>query len=68
MFEPYRSLAEALYRNAIFNANRENEDRMQLYLMLAVLIGKLAPLLTLMTVSMLIYCLLLWLLRTKKIF
>jgi len=68
IFEPYRSLAEILYRNAVFNANQENEARMRLYLILAVLIGKLAPLLTLMTVSMLIYCLLLWLLKTRKVF
>ena len=68
IFEPYRSLAEILYRNAVFNANQENEARMRLYLILAVLIGKLAPLLTLMTASMLIYCLLLWLLKTRKVF
>jgi len=68
IFEPYRSLAEALYRSAMFNANQENKDRMRLYLTLAVLIAKLAPLLTLMTASMLIYCLLLWLLKTKKVF
>mgnify|MGYP005649001637 CR=1 FL=1 len=67
IFEPYRSLAEILYRNAVFNANQENEDRMRLYLILAVLIAKLAPLLTLMTVSMIIYCMLLWLLKTQKI-
>jgi len=68
IFEPYRSLAEILYRNAVFNANQENEARMRLYLILAVLIGKLAPLLTLMTASMLIYCLLLWLLKTREVF
>jgi len=68
IFEPYRSLAEILYRSAVSNANQENEDMMRLYLALAILIGKLAPLLTLMTLSMLIYCLLLWLLKTRKVF
>jgi len=68
IFEPYRSLAEALYRSAMFNADQENEATMRLYLTLAVLIAKLAPLLTLMTVSTLIYCLLLWFLKTKKVF
>jgi len=68
LFEPYRSLAEALYREAQSNAGQENEDKMQLYLILAVLIAKLAPILTLMTVTMLAYCLLLWLLKTKEVF
>jgi len=68
LFEPYRSLAETLYRSAIFNADQENEDRMQLYLILAILTAKLAPILTLITVTMVIYCLLLWLLKTKRVF
>ncbi len=68
LFEPYRSLAEALYRSAAFNADRENEARMRFYLILAALIAKLAPLLTLMTATMLIFCLLLWLLKTKRVF
>ena len=68
IFEPYRSLADSLYRSAIFNANCENEAKMRLYLMLAVLIAKLAPILTLMTVTVFIYGLLLWLLKTKEVF
>jgi len=68
LFEPYRSLAETLYREALSNAVQKNEDKMQLYLILAVLIAKLAPILTLMTVTMLAYCLLLWLLKTKGVF
>jgi len=68
LFEPYRSLAETLYRNAMFNADRENEARMRLYLALAVLIAKLSPILTLMTVIGFIYCSLLWLLKTRKVF
>jgi len=66
--EPYRSLAEALFRNALSNANHENEDKMYLYLIAAALIAKMAPILTLITLTMLIYCLLLWLLKTKKVF
>jgi len=68
LFEPYRSLAETLYRDAIFNADQENEAKMRLYLALAVLIAKLAPILTLITVTMLIYCLLMWLLITNGVF
>jgi len=67
LFEPYRSLAEALYRNAVFNADRENEARMKFYLASAVLIAKLAPLLTLITVMTFIFCSLLWFLKTKKV-
>ena len=68
LFEPYRSIAEILYKNAMLNADQENEDKMRLYLIFAVLVAKLAPILTLITVTMFIYCLLLWILKTKKVF
>ncbi|HIE19057.1 TPA: hypothetical protein EYP75_04960 [Candidatus Bathyarchaeota archaeon] len=68
LFEPYRSIAEILYRNAMFNADQENEDIMRLYLISATLIAKLSPLLTLITVTMVIYCFLLWILKTKEVF
>ena len=66
VFEPYRSIAEALYKAALLNANQENEARMRLYLMLAVLIAKTAPILTLMTGVMLVFCSLLLLLKAKR--
>jgi len=68
LFEPYRSIAETLYKGAVFNADRKNEDRMQIYLIAAILIAKLAPILTLITVTLLVYCLLLFLLKARKVF
>jgi len=68
LFEPFRSLAEAIFRVAELNAKPETEDRMTICLVVAILIAKLAPLLTLVTVAALIYCSLLWLLKTKNVF
>jgi hypothetical protein len=67
LFEPYRSLTETLYKAALLNADQENEVKMTLYLMLAVLIAKTAPLLTMMTAVTLAFCLLLLLLRSKRV-
>ena len=68
IFEPFRSLAIFLYRNAVLNADQERENIMLIYLALAILVARMAPLLTLMTVVALIYCLLLWILKNKGVF
>jgi len=67
IFEPFRSIAMFLYRNAVFNADQKRENIMIFYLVSATLIAKIAPLLTLMAVVTLIYCLLLWILKNKGV-
>jgi len=68
LFEPFRSLAEALFRVAQINAKPETEGRMAIFLILAILIAKLSPILTLITAAALIYFSILWLLKIKDVF
>jgi len=51
LHQPYKFLAELLYRQALLNANEESIAEMQLYLAAALFIARLAPLLTLVTIS-----------------
>jgi len=67
-FEPYRLIAKILFDAAVKNANREREDAMRLYLIFAALTAKLAPILTLMTIIMIVYCLLILILKFKGVF
>ncbi len=67
-FEPYRSIAKILFDAAVRNANQESEDTMRFYLIFAALTAKLAPILTLMTIIMLIYCLLILILKFEGVF
>jgi len=66
--QPYKFLAELLYRQAFLNAREENAARMQLYLVAAVLVAKLAPVLTLITVSGVLFGAILLALREKGVF
>ena len=68
VFEPYRSIAKILFDVAVRNANREREDALRLYLIFAALTAKLAPILTLITVIMVVYCLLILILKLEDVF
>jgi len=68
VFEPYKSIAKILFNAAVRNANREREDAMKLYLIFAALTAKLAPILTLITVIMIVYCLLILILKLEDVF
>ena len=68
VFQPYKFLAELLYRQAFLNAREENTAKMELFLAAAVLIARLAPLLTLITVSGILFGAILWALREEGVF
>ena len=67
-FQPYRLIAKILFDAAVRNANREREDALRLYLVFAALTAKLAPILTLMTIIMIVYCLLILILKFEGVF
>jgi len=66
--QPYKFLAESLYRQALQNANEEGVTEMQFYLGAALLIARLAPLLTLITISGVLFGALLLALSRKGVF
>lgn len=68
VFQPYKFLAELLYRQALLNAQEENTVKMQIYLAAAVLVSRLAPLLTLVTISAVLFGAILLALREKGVF
>ncbi len=68
IFQPYKFLAELLYRQAFLNAREENTEEMQLFLAVAVLVARLAPLLTLITVSGILFGAILLALREEGVF
>jgi hypothetical protein len=67
-YQPYKFLAGLLYEQAIDNAKQETVTEMHLYLAAALMIARLAPLLTLITVSGLLFAALMWILKTKGVF
>lgn len=68
VFQPYKFLAELLYRQAFLNAKEENTEEMQVLLAAAVLVARLAPLLTLITVSGVSFGAILLALREEGVF
>ena len=68
VFQPYKFLAEVLYRQAFLNAREDNLEEMQIYLAATVLVARLAPVLTLITVSGILFGAVLLALRDKGVF
>jgi hypothetical protein len=65
--QPYKYLAELLFLEAISNARSESEANMHLYLVIAVLVAKLTPLLMLLTISSTLFFAVLWIMRREKV-
>ncbi len=68
LYQPYKFVAELLYQQALLNAREESNARMQFYLTLAILVARLAPLLTLITVSGILFGAVLLVLRKAGVF
>jgi len=68
IFQPYKLLAELLYRQALLNARQESTSEMQFYLAAAIFVAKLAPLLTLITISGILFGAVLLALSAKGVF
>jgi hypothetical protein len=66
--QPYKYLAEQLYKQAMYNAKQDTVTEMNLRLAMSLMIARLAPLLTLITVSGLLFAAVLWILKTEGVF
>ncbi|MCW4020537.1 MAG: hypothetical protein NWF14_04830 [Candidatus Bathyarchaeota archaeon] len=68
VFQPYKFLAEWLYRQAFLNARADSISTMHLYLTAAILVARFAPLLMLITVSAVLFGAILWVLKKEGVF
>jgi hypothetical protein len=66
--QPYKYLAELLYKQAMYNAKQDTVTQMNLCLAMSLMIARLAPLLTLITVSGLLFAAVMWILKTEGVF
>jgi hypothetical protein len=66
--QPYKYLAELLYKQAIYNAKQDTVTEMNFCLAMSLMIARLAPLLTLITVSGLLFAAIIWILKTEGVF
>jgi hypothetical protein len=68
LFQPYKYIAELLYEQALSNAKQDSVSEMNFFLTAAISVAKLAPLLTLMTVSGILFIIILLALKNKGVF
>jgi hypothetical protein len=68
IFQPYKYIAELLYEQALSNARQDSVNEMNFFLTAAISVAKLAPLLTLMTVSGILFIIILLALKNKGVF
>jgi hypothetical protein len=68
LYQPYRYIAELLYEQALSNAKQDSVSEMNFFLTAAIFVAKLAPLLTLMTVSGILFIIILLALKNKGVF
>jgi len=66
IFQPYRSLAELLYRQALLNFRRGNMEGGSSLLQLAITIADLAPLLTFLTIALILGIIVYFLHRSRQ--
>ena len=67
-YQPYKFLAGLLYMQAINSAKQDTVTEMHLYLAMSLIVAKLAPLLTLITVSGLLFAAIIWVLKEQGVF
>jgi len=68
LYQPYKYIAELLYEQALSNARQDSVSEMSFFLTAAISVAKLAPLLTLMTVSGILFIIILLVLKDKGVF
>ena len=68
LYQPYKYLAELLYEQALSNVRQESLSELHFYLSAAIIVAKLAPLLTTITVSGVLFTIILMLLKRKGVF
>jgi hypothetical protein len=68
LYQPYKYIAELLYEQALSNARQDSVSEMNFFLTAAISVAKLAPLLTLMTVSGILFIIILLVLKNKGVF
>ncbi len=68
IYQPYKYLARLLYEQALSKAKQDTVGEMQFFLTVAIIVAKLAPLLTITTVSGVLLAVILLLLKSKGVF
>jgi len=68
IFQPYRFFADQLYRWALTSAKRDQVNIANRFLLITVIIAKLSPLLTLVTVSAVLFGMIFYVLKRKGLF
>ena len=68
LYQPYKYIAELLYEQALSKARQDSVSEMNFFLTAAISVAKLAPLLTLMTVSGILFIIILLVLKNKGVF
>ncbi len=68
LYQPYKYIAELLYGQALANAMQDSVSEMNFYLTAAIYVAKLAPLLTLMTYSGVLFIAILLTLKKRGVF
>jgi hypothetical protein len=68
LYQPYKYLAELLYDQALSNARPDSVSELNLYLTAAIIVAKLAPLLTLITIAGVLFGAILLVLRSRGVF
>jgi hypothetical protein len=68
LYQPYKYIAELLYEQALSNAKQDSVSEMNFFLTVTIFVAKLAPLLTLMTVSGILFIIILLALKNKGVF
>jgi hypothetical protein len=68
LYQPYKYIAELLYEQALSNAKQDSVSEMNFFLTATIFVAKLAPLLTLMTVSGILFIIILLALKNKGVF
>ncbi len=68
LYQPYKYIAELLYEQALANARQDSVSEMNFFLTAAIYVAKLAPLLTLMTVSGILFVFIVLALKKRGVF
>ncbi|MBS7657332.1 hypothetical protein KEJ33_05360 [Candidatus Bathyarchaeota archaeon] len=68
VYQPYKYLARLIYEQALSKAKKDTVGEMRIYLSAAIIIAKLAPLLTIITISGVLFAAILLLLKKEGVF
>jgi len=68
LLQPFKLFIRLIYKSIVLNAGRISAEKMQLYLLIVLTMARLAPLLALILYSGIIFVVMIFILRLKKVF